>query len=152
MNQSELSPQETRIGRLIRKVERLKRQRDLYKKRCSAYQGVIDLHPNIQRTFTHHELLMQERAKVAKTLSLVNSQERLISSLQLLLERTSTIAWRPIAEAPKDREIWVYAPSKEGLDPLIVLVKWHESAGFCIDELREPTLWVEKGLLLSVAI
>jgi hypothetical protein len=53
-------------------------------------------------------------------------------------------AWHPIETAPKDREIVVYAPGREGLGELVSLCQWHPDAGFCIDELREPTLWTEK--------
>jgi len=52
--------------------------------------------------------------------------------------------WKPIESAPQDREIVVYAPGREGLGELVSLCQWHPDAGFCIDELREPTLWTEK--------
>ena len=51
--------------------------------------------------------------------------------------------WQPIETAPKDREILVYAPAYQDLRPLISVCKWHESAGFCIDELRQPAHWME---------
>lgn len=51
--------------------------------------------------------------------------------------------WLPIENAPKNREILVYAPPHDGLDALKRICKWHESAGFCIDELRTPTHYQE---------
>lgn len=51
--------------------------------------------------------------------------------------------WQPIESAPKDREILVYAPAYQDLRFLISVCKWNESAGFCIDELRQPTHWME---------
>lgn len=53
--------------------------------------------------------------------------------------------WKDIATAPRDgTEIVVYAPSREGLPDLVGICAWHECAGFCIDEIREPSLWTEK--------
>ena len=49
--------------------------------------------------------------------------------------------WVPIETAPKDRIIWVYAPGVQELEPITCLCEWHEDAGFCVDELRVPTLW-----------
>ncbi len=51
--------------------------------------------------------------------------------------------WQDIATAPKDREIAVYAPSYHELESLVSKCQWHDSAGFCIDELRTPTHWCE---------
>lgn len=51
--------------------------------------------------------------------------------------------WQSIETAPKDREILVYAPAYQDLRFLISVCKWNESAGFCIDELRQPTHWME---------
>jgi hypothetical protein len=55
--------------------------------------------------------------------------------------------WQRIESAPRDGTlILVFAPGTsakwEGdLGNLISLCAWHESAGFCICELREPTHW-----------
>lgn len=51
--------------------------------------------------------------------------------------------WLPIENAPKDREILVYAPPHDGLGALKQICKWHESAGFCIDEFRTVTHYQE---------
>jgi len=51
--------------------------------------------------------------------------------------------WLSIEDAPRDRDILVYAPPYQDLRALQSVCKWHESAGFCIDELRQPTLYKE---------
>ena len=51
--------------------------------------------------------------------------------------------WQPIETAPKDRSLFlVWAPGRDGLGPMFSLCAWHPDAGFCIDELREPTHWM----------
>lgn len=50
--------------------------------------------------------------------------------------------WRPIDTAPTDgRCIVVYATARDGLNEMVSLCSYHPDAGFCIDELREPTHW-----------
>lgn len=49
--------------------------------------------------------------------------------------------WMPIETAPKDRPILVYAPARDGLPPMMSVCEWHPDAGFCICELRRPTIW-----------
>jgi len=51
--------------------------------------------------------------------------------------------WLPIENAPKDKDILVYAPSYQDLRHLQQVCRWHNSAGFCIDELRTPTHYKE---------
>ena len=52
--------------------------------------------------------------------------------------------WQLIETAPKDGTIIiVFAPGKElGLPDFVGLCSWHEDAGFCICELRNPTHWM----------
>ena len=55
--------------------------------------------------------------------------------------------WQPIETAPRDRLIIVFAPGDNPifyspLPDIVSLCKWHEDAGFCVDELREPTHWM----------
>lgn len=53
----------------------------------------------------------------------------------------SRIAWYPIEDAPKYELILVWCPPREGLSELFALCQWHEDAGFCVDELREPKMF-----------
>jgi hypothetical protein len=51
--------------------------------------------------------------------------------------------WLPINSAPKDgTEIIVYCPPAHGLNHMASVCAYHEDAGFCVCELREPTLWI----------
>jgi hypothetical protein len=51
--------------------------------------------------------------------------------------------WLPIDSAPKDgTEIIVYCPPAHGLPHMASICAYHEDAGFCVCELREPTLWI----------
>ena len=52
---------------------------------------------------------------------------------------------RPIAEAPKDGSMFLaYSQdlSGNGLTPFWSGCSWHEDAGFCTDEIREPTHFI----------
>lgn len=50
--------------------------------------------------------------------------------------------WQPIETAPHDKLILVYAPGAQDLPSITCTCMWHEDAGFCVDELREPTHWM----------
>jgi hypothetical protein len=52
--------------------------------------------------------------------------------------------WQPIATAPRNRPIVVYAPPRHDLPEFAGMCQWHPDAGFCVCELREPTHWMEK--------
>lgn len=56
---------------------------------------------------------------------------------------TNTNPWKLISTAPRDRKILVFAPAAHGLPDLITHCEYHPDAGFCVDELREPTYWKE---------
>jgi hypothetical protein len=66
---------------------------------------------------------------------------RAASALRQLLEERR---WRPLAEAKTDGSpMLVYAPAREGLSAMQSVCAYHPDAGFCIDELREPTHFME---------
>jgi len=51
--------------------------------------------------------------------------------------------WRSMDRAPRDGTVFlVYARGAHGLPPMVSLCSYDKSAGFCIDELREPLCWV----------
>ena len=67
-----------------------------------------------------------------------------IPVLRPLLMSLLASGWKPIdANTPRHREILVYCPPRpdEDLPYLVSVCKWHPDAGFCVDELREPTLY-----------
>lgn len=57
------------------------------------------------------------------------------------LEAAEAAAWEVMETAPRDREVWYYAPPSDELPSLLGRVKYHPDAGFCVDEFREPTHW-----------
>ena len=79
---------------------------------------------------------------VMKMHDMNDSKTSLIFS-HLFNECTELNAWQPIETAPKDREILVYAPPYQDLKSLTKIIAYHNSAGYCIDELRYPTHWQE---------
>ena len=55
----------------------------------------------------------------------------------------NTLNWQPIETAPTDGTvILVYAPAKDGLPHMFSFCAYHKDAGFCIDEIREPSHWL----------
>lgn len=53
--------------------------------------------------------------------------------------------WQPISTAPKDGTLFVAMSQDMGgndLPPFVSLCAWYPNAGFCTDELREPTHWM----------
>lgn len=56
---------------------------------------------------------------------------------------TLSSQWQPIETAPKDGTLFLAyaAAGQHDLPALYSLCAWHPDAGFCIDELREPTHW-----------
>lgn len=78
--------------------------------------------------------------------SLLNSNmaaARIWNERALLARRETAPEWRDMREAPKDRLIRVYAPGRQGLRPIDCQCQWHDDAGFCVDDLREPAMWCE---------
>ena len=73
----------------------------------------------------------------------MNDSETSLIFSHLFNECKELNAWQPIETAPKDREILVYAPPYQDLKSLTKIIAYHDSAGYCIDELRYPTHWQE---------
>lgn len=66
-----------------------------------------------------------------------------LDAIQVIASWIKAPIWQPMATAPQDREIIVYCPPREGLGEIYCKCQWHPDAGFCVDEIREPTLWTE---------
>ena len=68
---------------------------------------------------------------------------RLVRLLVCVWDSPYTQKWMSISIAPRDgNDIIVYCPPAHGLNHLVSVCAWHEDAGFCVCELREPTLWI----------
>ena len=66
-------------------------------------------------------------------------------------QMTPDNAWRPISQAPQDgTEIIVYCPPAHGLHHMASICAYNEYAGFCVDELRTPTLWLPLPTLFGL--
>ena len=51
--------------------------------------------------------------------------------------------WQPIETAPRDGTVvLVYAPGRDGLSAMQSTCAYHPDAGWCIDELRQPSHWM----------
>lgn len=56
--------------------------------------------------------------------------------------------FQPIDDnTPRDRLIIVFAPGdnpdfQAPLPDIVCLCQWHPDAGFCVDEIRNPTHWM----------
>ena len=81
---------------------------------------------------------------VIMSLAAKNAMERRIEALEdYIRARYTQGRWRPIDTAPTDgTPVLVYAPEYGGLPELMSVCQWHADAGWCIDELRQPTDWM----------
>jgi len=77
-----LTREEVRINRLLKKIEKLKKQVAHYKNRCRAYQSILDMHPLIERRFLTHEEQIAERNRVRVLEKRVLEQEKLIALME----------------------------------------------------------------------
>lgn len=82
------------------------------------------------------ELIQQQKAS-----ELLEDTQTSYTSQELLALMSSE--WRHMDEAPRDRLIRVFVAAKHGLSAFITVVQWHESAGFCVDQLREAVMWTD---------
>lgn len=64
-----------------------------------------------------------------------------LKAMRAALEAAERAVWQPIATAPKDRTITVFAAPYDDLPGFVTSCRYHEDAGFCVDELREVTHW-----------
>ena len=62
--------------------------------------------------------------------------------IRAVLEAAERAAWSTDMEAaPRSEAILVRTNACHGLGPITSVCRWHEDAGFCVDELREPVAW-----------
>lgn len=73
---------EVRIGRMQKKIDRLKAQRDSIKKDLEHYQEVISMQPHLKRRFESYSEMVTERLRVKDLENRVKEQAELIRLLQ----------------------------------------------------------------------
>ena len=73
---------EVRIGRMQKKIDRLKAQRDSIKKDLEHYQQVISMQPHLKRRFESYSEMVTERQRVKDLENRVKEQAELIRLLQ----------------------------------------------------------------------
>ena len=74
-----------------------------------------------------------------------------MDAMRAALLAADAAAWEPMETAPTDGStVIVYAPSPDpekwhetvcGLPAIICTAAYHEDAGYCVDDIREPTHW-----------
>jgi phage shock protein A len=81
-----VSKSDVKIGRLERKIEKLKQQRDYYKNHFEHYKHVISMQPYLERRLTSYEENKKELERIKGLEARVKEQEKLI---KLLSEKTN---------------------------------------------------------------
>lgn len=96
----------------------------------------------LAEAFMHFQMMFSHRGGGIPTQFVFGERTR--DAAQVLIAAARGSGWRPIDTAPKDGSQFI-AYSQDlagcGLPPLISLCAWHDEAGFCTDEIREPTDW-----------
>lgn len=70
-----------KIGRLQRKLEKTKQQRDHYKELYEHYANVISMHPYLERRWESYQEMVKERERIKQLEKRVKEQEQLIKLL-----------------------------------------------------------------------
>lgn len=76
------TPTEIREGRLLKKIEKLKKDRDRWKKQFEYYQKVIEMQPYLERRFKSYTDMKAELDRVKALEARVKEQAKLIELLQ----------------------------------------------------------------------
>ena len=93
--------------------------------------GIAEYGTVAEKPLTHRQLLQHAY------------EEALDLAVYLRRAMDEQSGWMPIETAPKDgTEIIVYCQPAHGLPHMASVCAWHDDAGFCVDELREPSLWI----------
>lgn len=93
MSQSNLirpSTSDIREGRLLKKIEKLKKQRDHYKQQHDHYAKVISMQPYLKRRFESYAEMKEEHERVKALEKRVKEQEQLIAILNKGLHNEKT--------------------------------------------------------------
>ena len=76
------APQVVRIGRLTKKADKLRDQRDKARKELEQYKKILDNHPYIQFRHKNYTEMVNERQRVKALETRVEEQAKLIQLLQ----------------------------------------------------------------------
>jgi hypothetical protein len=76
------TPHEVRIGRLTKKMDKIRDQRDKARKELEHYKKVLDNHPYIQFRHKNYTEMVNERLRVKALETRVEEQAKLIQLLQ----------------------------------------------------------------------
>lgn len=80
-NSTPPSTSDVKIGRLQRKIEKLKKQRDHYKELYEHYEKVISMQPYIERRYNSFIEMKKEVERIRGLEARVKEQEKLIKLL-----------------------------------------------------------------------
>ena len=78
---------EIRIGRLLKKIEKLKQQRDFFQKQCKYYEQMILLVPSLPSKYQLHNKLTEERMATKHAEVLLAESEQRVTEQSALIER-----------------------------------------------------------------
>jgi hypothetical protein len=84
------STSDIREGRLLKKIEKLKNQRDHYKQKQEYYAKVISMQPYLERRFESYAEMKEERERVKALEKRVKEQEQLIVMMNKELHNEKT--------------------------------------------------------------
>lgn len=126
--ESALRAAEQRGREEVAALQQMTEERDHLKDAIVAMDGGLTNTPTVHRTTAHVvKTFYREQQALAEERDALKGAER----------------WQPIDTAPTDGTlILVYAPGVQDLDSIICPCAYHPDAGFCVDELREPTHWM----------
>lgn len=90
LNSIRPSTSDIREGRLLKKIEKLKKQRDHYKQQHEYYAKVISMQPYLERRFETYSEMKEERERVKALEKRVKEQEQLIIMMNKELHNEKT--------------------------------------------------------------
>lgn len=140
-----IKAQLSRLRALEEENERLRKARDDfhmdYRLKCDTKTKALNVELHRLRETARFFLTLVDTYTSGPTYQ--SAREALLSALSAPKAAT-TDSWQPIETAPTDETlILVYAPGAlEGLPDLICPCAYHQDAGFCVCELRQPTHWM----------
>jgi len=78
----EKSKDQIRIGRLEKRIVKLRKQVNHYKEVCVTYRKILNFHPNLQSRYEVYEDMVKERNRIRQLELRVVEQAKLIALLE----------------------------------------------------------------------